>query len=244
MKKADILKLRELHRGEAEGVILNFLVNYSYPARLMRSHLPLQKGNEDMLQAAMRSYVIGIAASVETFFRDLFVCLLKRDPGLVNRALKEAIRCEPANRLPQYLAAGVSAEEFAASASFQNADAINHNVSIAFSGASYFDALDQFEIGCEVPSARRGPARLKLSASWKDDLDRVFTLRHEFAHDANSKTVIDTEEMRNIETNILLICQMTVLLPVIQTRALVSEIRAPVILLIADLIADDWQVAS
>lgn len=193
MKKADILKQRERHRGDAEGVSLNLLVNYSYPARLMRSHLPPKKGNEDMFQAAIRAYVIGIAACMETFFRDLFVYLLKQNPGILGRALKDCIRSESAKRLPQYMAAGVSAEEFAASASFQNRDAINHNMSIAFSG-SFFDALDQFEIMCEVPAAKQGgPARLKLPAKWKDDLERVFSLRHEFAHDANSRTIIDTE---------------------------------------------------
>ncbi len=211
----------------------------------MRLHLPPKKGKEEIFQAAMRAYVIGIAACVETFFRDLFVYVLKRNPGMVNRALKESVGSESAKRLPQYLAVGVSAEEFAASASFQNADAINHNISIAFSGTTYFDLLDQVEVDCEVPSGQQpGPAHLKLSSSWRDDLDRVFSLRHEFAHDANSKTVIDAEEMRRIETVILLICQMTVLLPGIQAPALVSANRFPVILLIEDLISDDWELAS
>jgi hypothetical protein len=241
MKKAEILKQRSLHRGDPEELVLGFVVNYSAPARLMRSFLPPTKGKEDILQAAARAYIIGIAACVETFFRDLYIYLLKRNSSLLRRALKDGDR----KHLPRYLAAGVSAEEFAASqVSFQSAEAINQNISIFFS-TPFFDILDQFELICEVPSAlRTGPARLKLPSCWESDLGRVFSLRHEFAHDANSKTQVCTEEMQRIETTALLMCQITALLPGIASRVIVSGKNLPAILLISDLISDDWEVAE
>lgn len=242
MKRADILKQRELHRGDPQEFLLSFVVNYSAPARLMHTFLPPTKGKEDILQAAMRAYVIGIAACIETFFRDLHFHLVKRNPALLQRALNESNRSESASRLPRYLAEGASAEEFAASASFQNAEAINQNISIFFS-TPFFNVLDQFELACEVPSARRtGPANLKLPSSWQRDLDRVFSLRHEFAHDANSKTKVSAEEMQRIETTALLACQFTVLLSGIESQIIVSQKRLPVILLVADLISDDWEI--
>lgn len=224
MKKADILKQRELHRGDPQGFVLSFAVNYSAPARLMHSFLPPTKGKEDILQAAMRAYVIGIAACIETFFRDLYFHLLKCNSSLLLRALNESNRKEPASHLPRYLAEGVSAEEFAASqASFQNAEAINRNISIFFS-TPFFDVLDQFELICDIPSARRtGPAQLKLPSCWQSDLGRVFSLRHEFAHDANSKTQVSTEEMQRIETTALLICQITALLPGVEPQITVGR---------------------
>jgi hypothetical protein len=244
MKKADILKQRESHRGDPQAFVLGFIVNYSGPARLMHSFLPPTKGKEDVFQAAMRAYIIGIAACVETFFRDLYFYLIKRDPSLLQRALKESKRRESASRLPRYLTEGASAEEFAASASFQNSEAINQNVSIFFS-VPFFDVLNQFELVCEVPSAARiGPCNLKLPSSWQHDLGRVFSLRHEFAHDANSKTKINAEEMQRIETTALLICQITALLPGIEPKVVVSRRRLPVILLVEDLISDDWEIAE
>jgi hypothetical protein len=244
MKKADILRQREFHRGDPQEFVLGFLVNYSAPARLMHSFLPPTKGKEDILQAAMRAYIIGIAACVETFLRDLYFFLLKRNPNLLLRALNDSNRRESANRLPRYLLAGVSAEEFAASASFQNAEAIDQNLSIFFS-ASFFEILDQFELICDIPSARRtGPALLKLPPCWQADLDRVFSLRHEFAHDANSKTQVRTEEMQRIETAALLICQIAALLPGIEPSIIASGRSLPAILLVADLISDDWEIAA
>ena len=245
MKKADILKQREFHRGDPQEFVLSFVVNYSAPARLMHSFLPPTKGKEDILQAAMRAYVIGIAASVETFFRDLYFYLLRHNPRLLQQALNESNRKIPASQLPRYLAEGVSAEEFAASqASFQNAQAINQNISIFFS-IPFFDLLDRFEIVCDIPFARRaGPAQLKLPSCWQSDLGRVFSLRHEFAHDANSKTLVHLEEMQSIETSALLICQITALLPGIEPQIIVSERRLPAILLVADLVSDEWETAE
>lgn len=40
MKKVDIFKQREIHRGDPQELVLSFLVNYSGPARLMHSFLP------------------------------------------------------------------------------------------------------------------------------------------------------------------------------------------------------------
>jgi hypothetical protein len=50
--------------------------------------------------------------------------------------------------------------------------------------------------------------------------------------------------MQRIETTALLACQFTVLLSGIESQIIVSQKRLPVILLVADLIADDWEVAE
>lgn len=244
MKKADILRERERHRGDPCALLLNFLVNYSAPARLMHSFLPPCEGKRDIIQAATRAYVIGIAACVETFFRDLYFYLLKRNPALLQLALKGGGRRERASRMSQYQTEGVSAEEFAASVSLQNAEAINKNISTFFS-QPFFEVLDQLDLVCDVPSSRgTGPARLKLPPCWVSDLDRVFSLRHEFAHDANSKRIVSAEEMRRIETTALLICQMTVLLPGVNAAVILNGNQLPVVLLIPDLISEDWEVAE
>jgi hypothetical protein len=156
MKRAEILKQRELHRGDPQEFVLNFVVNYSAPARLMHSFLPKTTGKEDIFQAAIRANIIGIASCVETFFRDLNFYLLKSKPWLLQKALKENSLREPASHLPRYLAEGVSAEEFAAfQPSFQSTEAIDKNISIFFS-TPFFETLDQFEPICEIPSAPRG----------------------------------------------------------------------------------------
>jgi hypothetical protein len=56
--------------------------------------------------------------------------------------------------------------------------------------------------------------------------------------------MISAEEMRRIETTALLICQITALLPGVEPQIIVSQKRLPVILLVADLISDDWEIAE
>jgi hypothetical protein len=74
-------------------------------------------------------------------------------------------------------------------------------------------------------------------------LGRTFSLRHEFAHDANSKTLVLAEEIRRIETTALLTCQITALLPGIAPKVVVNGGNLPAILLVEDLISDDWEIA-
>ncbi len=211
----------------------------------MHSFLPPSAGQDVVFQAAIRAYIIGIAACVETFFRDLYFHLLRHNPSLLLQVLNAGGGKVPASHLRRYLDEGIPPEEFAAfKASFQNAESINQNISIFFS-VPFFDMLDRFEVVCDIPSARKsGPARFKLPRYWQSDLKRVFTLRHEFAHDANSKTQISAAEMQSMETTALLICQATMLLPGIEAPIIVSNRQLPAILTIEDLISENWEIAE
>jgi hypothetical protein len=246
MNKADLLKQQRLHRGDAQGFVLNFLLNFSAHARLMRTFLPPTEEKKDILQAAMRAYTIGMAASLETYFRDLYLCLLERDPNLVQKALDVNGRRESVTAMSGYLADGVSTAEFAATqVSFQSAGAINRNFSVFFETGPFFDVLDRFELVCAIPSVKRpGLAQLKLFPGWQTDLARIFNLRHEFAHDANSKTQLDPHEMRRLETTAIVLCQLTAYSPEITPSVGQDESSVPVILLISDIIADDWEVVA
>jgi hypothetical protein len=245
MNKSDILKQQRLHRGDARSFVLNFLLNFASYARLMRTFLPAKTGKEDIFRAAMRAYVIGMASCLETYFRDLYLHLIQRDPVALQRALQANGRRESLSTIARYIADGLTEEEIASvQVSFQNAESIDRNFS-AFVGQSFFDVLDQFEVLCAIPSVNKpGLANLRLFPGWQDQLARIFLLRHEFAHDANSKTSISPEEMRSLETTAILVCQVSALLPAISPKSASDQNSVPVILLIVDLVSEDWEVVS
>jgi hypothetical protein len=245
MNKSDILKQQRLHRGDTRGFVLNFLLNFASHARLMRTFLPPTNGKEDILQAAMRAYVIGMASSLETYFRDLYLHVIQRDPVVLQRALQANGRRESLSAITRYIADGLTEAEVAsAQVSFQNAESIDRNFSVFF-GQSFFEVLDQFEALCAIPSVNKpGLANFRLFPGWHDQLARIFVLRHEFAHDANSKTLINPKEMQSLETTAILVCQVTALLPAISSRPPNDQNVVPAILLIADLISEDWEVVS
>ncbi len=50
--------------------------------------------------------------------------------------------------------------------------------------------------------------------------------------------------MRRVETTVLLTCQLTALLPGIDAPIIVGDRGLPAILLIQDLISEDWEIAG
>jgi hypothetical protein len=201
----------------------------------------------EVLQIAMKSYIIGMAACMETFFRDLYLSVLERDAGLIRKVLTTNPRRDSDAAMQRYLDDGVPLPEFAAAqVSFQNAESIDRNLSVFFVNGTFFGVLGNFELLCAIPSANEpGLARMKLLPDWEQHLARIFALRHEFAHDGNSKTMIDPQEMRALETTAILICQMASFLePLGSSGTLSDESSVPALLLIADLMADDWELTE
>lgn len=243
MRKSDILKQQSLHRGDAHSLVLSFLVNFASHARLMRTFLPPLEQKKDVFQSAMRAYVIGMASCLETYFRDLYIYVIERDPAALQKAKQANGRRDSQSVISSYLADGISEAEVAgAQVSFQNAESIDRNFAFFF-GKPFFEVLNKFEILCVVPSLNRpGLAKFGLSSGWQDQLARIFILRHEFAHDANSKTLIDPTEMQSLEATAIVICQMSALLPGISARYVVDQNAVPAILLIADIISEDWEI--
>jgi hypothetical protein len=247
MKKSELLLQRRQHRGDARGSVLNFLLNFSQYARFMREFLPMRAEKHDVLQVAMKTYIIGMAACLETFFRDLYLSILERNPSLTQQVLGANPRRDGNAAIQRYLGEGVPLSELAAAqVSFQNAESIDRNLSVFFADKTFFKALGDFELLCAIPRAKKpGLAQMKLFPDWQNHLARIFALRHEFAHDGNSKTVVDPQEMNSLETTAILICQMAGFLePFGRGNLASSENTVPVLLLIADLIADDWEVVE
>jgi hypothetical protein len=144
-------------------------------------------------------------------------------------------------------------------ATFQSAEEIDRNYSIFFEPKGFLDSLDQFELICGTPAIPRpGRARLRLNDGWRKHLATIFILRHEFAHDANSRSKIDVREMRSLETTPVLLPQVASHLGPLKKelsperkREIENEIkdnpgwgRMSAVLLIKDLISEDWIVGS
>jgi hypothetical protein len=258
--RADLLKEQKLHRGDSKQYGMNFLSNLSKYARAMHIVIPLAKEKPDIFQTAMRSYIIGIAACLETYFRDLYLHTLERKPDLLETALDQIKEKEALATLYRNFSDGISFAEFAMSrATFRSVEEIDRHYSILFKPKSFLDSLDEFELICGMPAINRpGRARLRLNDGWRNHLAKIFSLRHEFAHDANSKTKIDVREMQSLETTAVILPQFASHLEPFRKepsperkQEIEKEMKEnpgwalfPAVLLIKDLIAEDWVVGS
>lgn len=246
MLRSDLIKNQKASRGGTQGFLLNFLVNFSQPAKLMHAMIPLLKGRHDLFQTAMRSYLIGMAACLETFYRDLYICVLDEDPKLLRSSLGQIKEKASLEEIHQLTVDGISFAELSASkAAFQNIDEIDRFLSTLFSHNGYLETLSEYDFVCAIPSRNTKQAHMKLHTAWRGDFARIFQLRHEFAHDANSKTSLDPVELQRLEACALLIPQMTAAL-IASNRSLkiVKSGTLPVLLTVDDLISDDWEVVE
>jgi hypothetical protein len=103
--------------------------------------LPIRTEKQDALQVAMMAYVIGMAACLEIFFRDLYLHVLERDPRLTERTLALNMRRDGDTAINRYLASGVAISEHAAAqVSFQSTEAIDRNFSKFFADRTFFES--------------------------------------------------------------------------------------------------------
>ena len=264
-KDKDILKQQKVHRGDSRKFVMNFLSNMSRHGRLMRLAMEVCDGKPEIFQTAIKSYIIGIAACLETFFRDLYVHTLEQNPGLLKAALEKISEKESLSTIYENLSDGLSFPEFALRrATFGSVEEIDVNFSTFSKPYGFLDTLNDFELHCgipSIPSQTRGKLKLGVFCpTWRKDLKRIFELRHEFAHDANSKNEIDPKQMPSIEKSAVVVPQVTAYtylfrssepmkdgtIKVDNSRASVlylggsEKLPIPVILMISDLVAEDW----
>lgn len=248
MGRTKRLRDRQASRGSAPSYHLNFLRNFAGSARLMHSSLKAFRSDEDLLSEAIRQYIIGMTSCLETYYRDLFVALLEADKFLLQRLFERDKRAKQLTKLRATESADIPTAELAGElVKFQNLFGIDQALSKILQPLRYIDALTSTEFVCIIPSRSPKLASLRLWPQWQGQFSDIFDHRHEFAHDANVRSVLPLSKMAGIEATALIVPQLTTLLVAQRLGATFSYLAAgdhvSAVLLVEDLIADDWHVA-
>ena len=246
MKSAEFIGELTQTRGKPWGFMANFLGNYARSARLMHAVLPLCREKKDLLSEAMRGYVVAITSALETYYRDVYVYVLSQDEASLRRVLQDVREKATLAELHSLLADGVSFSEIVASeATFQNLAAVEKFMSKLFQPIGYLDTLGGYEHDCVVP-VRGARTIMKLGDGWRTDLASIYSRRHAFVHDANKQCDLSPKEMQRLETVALLIPQMTAELvsKKFDSKGTFRMGSLPVLLLVEDLISDEWEVSD
>lgn len=249
MRRTERLKGRQASRGTAPSYHLNFLRNFAVSAQLMHSSLKAFRSDKNLLSEAIRQYMIGITSCLETYYRDLFVALLEADELLLQRLFERDKRAKQLAKLRDTEPDDIQNAELAGELfKFQNLFGIDQALSEVLQPLCYVDALTSTEFVCVIPSRSPEPALLRLWPQWQGQFSGVFDRRHEFVHDANVRSALPLSEMAGIEATALIVPQLTTLLVAQRLGAtspfLAMGDRMPAVLLVEDLIANDWHVAS
>ncbi len=252
MRDAERIAELRSSRGTPTGFLANFLCSFSEAARLMHKVLETFRADSGLIAQAERAYIISIASCLETFYRDLLVYALARDEVSLSSVLQGIREKATAAEFHRLLRDGVSFPEIASSGvTFQSLAEIEAVMAYLFQPTGYLAALDSYHCDCLIPS-RGGRARFNLDKEWRADVERIFRERHALVHDANRKMTVVPHDLARLETVALLVPQLTTELlakrhagkGTLRVEGEPSLAELPVLLLVKDVISDEWEITD
>jgi len=259
-RKSFIDKLSSLraNRNGDENAFLNLTSNL-YTERMFVRILISQKLPEIWTRTIISHYLVSLVTCWETFFRDVFVFLLKRNPNIAdelaqNPNVKRVLGHAPTTQLDQ--------EEYIASVfNFQNLDSLLDAFGPILGEHKSLDVPTNEEVF--VNSKRDGWARFSLPAlfpEWKLNLDFILQERHRIIHDANHSCTVSRKDIQHLESVLFFYLQLFGIfvsnrfhLPWIKLDVstsylnLISSIddnSKNIVLTFDDLLSDEWETLA
>ena len=162
--------------------------------------------SQEVMSCALAHLQIFTVRALETFFRDCFVLLCKRDESFLEKAIKAThVKLDYGNMYGFINGKASFQEHLAAQRNFQNLDVVNLAFEPLF-GCSTFDALNNIDFSVLLPGDP--PSNLKISLKerpWKTQLYELVEDRHRLIHNAHRPLPIDQKRVQDqAETAILL----------------------------------------
>jgi hypothetical protein len=200
-----LISLRANRKGE-ENAFVNLIGNL-YRHRKFVHDMISEKLSESQMDMVISRYVVSLVTCWETFFRDVFVFLLKRHPSIsdrlrLNKKVQRSLRRAPDDPAVE--------EEFIANIfNFQNLDSLRD----AF--APILGTIGKLELPARQDAFIhvKGKGWLPFSLSnlfpkWKDDLNFILQERHRIIHDANHSGTISRKDIQRIESVLFFYLQL------------------------------------
>lgn len=250
----DKLISRRASRKGDENAFLN-LVSNLYTERMLVRVLVSQKLPEIWTKLIISHYLVSLVTCWETFFRDVFVFLLNRNPGIAdkfvhNTRVKKVLGRAPTTHPDQV-------EYIASIFNFQNLDSLLAAFGPILGEHETLDLPTKEDVF--LHSKRKGWVIFNFPAlfpEWKRDLDFILQERHRIIHDANHPCTVSRKDIQQLESVLFFYLQLFGILVSnrfhlpwirldIRTLALnltssMDEHLKNIVITFDDLIADDW----
>ena len=197
---------RRANRKGEENAFLNLTSNI-YRERKYVHILISQKLPEVWTSMIISHYIVSLVTCWETFYRDIFVFLLKRHPDIVdklkqNTKVNKVLGHAPIN-LPEQ-------EEYIASIfNFQNLESLQEAFAPILGVKGNLELPTKEDIF--VHAKGKGWLPFNLSAlfpKWTNDLDFILQERHRIIHDANHSSTVSRTDIARIESVVFFYLQL------------------------------------
>jgi len=257
-KQKNIEKATQLANSRKElfsKEIIDNIVRYESlqiePITLMHFILR-QKPEQNILNFAIKNYIINLVSLWETFFRDLFVIVMKLDKNF-----KTYIMENYAKNIDHLNDENIE-EILALAANFQNLEDLNESFKYIFSNENILNVIGKYEQNIFMhPYIIESFSLDKFYKNWKEKIIKTFDLRHKFIHDANFKYTFNREEIQEIEIlfNIIPKTFTNIIADKYKLKKLIAHVENKqvkyiylgygnfhYISSIEDILSDDWEV--
>lgn len=198
-------------RSDREGVashIVGFLKAWQQAAQPHQS-LATTKPSSDLIRCSLAHLQVFTVRAIETFFRDCFVLLCKRDPSFLEKATEATKGKIDYATLSAFISGRASLEDhLAAQRNFQNLDVVNLAFEPLF-GRPTFDALNETTFHPLVPGDPPTWITIDLREQpWRAQLYELVDARHQIIHNANRPLPADQERVLKQAHTALLVGQL------------------------------------
>ncbi len=198
-------------RSDREGVasyIVGFLKAWQQAA-LPHQSLANTKPSSELIRCSLAHLQVFTVRALETFFRDCFVLLCKRDPSFLEKATEATKGKIDYATLSAFISGRASLEDhLAAQRNFQNLDVVNLAFEPLF-GRAAFDALNETTFHPLVPGDPPKTIRIDLrEQAWRAQLYELVDARHQIIHNANRPLPTDQERVLKQADTALLVAQL------------------------------------
>lgn len=239
------VKAKVLTRGDVREVGINYLSRLYPIVHHMHEVLRLHTSDVISIQTSVHQYVVALASHLETFFRDTLRFALEQDALFFDRIVHaQHLRLPDEHQLAQ---AGVTRFDFAAEAfTLQSAESIASALDPLFAPNGFRAAVESSQFVYAIPSRSALGCGFPLSAfpNWWTDFSQLFELRHEFVHDANSKSSVEHKHIARLESLAVLLPQYVTLM-ILDAGPIDPANKTgmvPAMLLVEDFLAADWEI--
>lgn len=183
----------KLFSEELQHQIHNYEISQIEPITLIHFILK-QKPEKEILNFAIKNYIINLISLWETFFRDLFVITMKLDSNFKNYIVKNYLK------LNQNCNNDPDEEILALSSNFQNLNDLNETFKFLFNNEDILNVIGKNKQDIFMPPYIIEKFSINQSfENWQDKIKKSFNLRHKFIHDANFKYDFNIKDIKEIE---------------------------------------------